>query len=239
VARDGILPNAMELKPRLHRAKPQDLSAVGVFEVSFPWEASTFLFRVQGGNPAADSIKVGIARQDDSANPVLPPTLDAITEVIDPLDFPVVLVNPGTRKLYVFVLAAQAGMFLDTTALAGIASPGFTRVLNPLTVTQITQPVTQARVTMTWGAPALTAVGAASTTILNLNALRVAYVIQNTGPGNVAIRFAAAAAVLASDIILAPGDAWNEPAPGRLVYTGEIRAISGGAGNEVRVMEAT
>lgn len=84
-------------------------------------------------------------------------------------------------------------------------------------------------------------VGGASTVILSANAERKFLRIKHQSSGGatfVYIKFAAAAATTANALELSEGQVYEEGiGAGQMIYTGEIRCISGGAARPVYVEE--
>ncbi|MCI0548613.1 MAG: hypothetical protein L0027_15180 [Candidatus Rokubacteria bacterium] len=245
MAGDGIVPGGLGLFRKLTRPEPQSLAVAGSFEMSLPQHFSTFLCRVvdaAGADvvPSTARVRVGIGALDDGANLASgqAPVLATLRDVIDPVAFPVFWISrTDTRKLYVHVLAVQAGTFLEVTGIEGGAFP------RQPTAAEIAAAIAAPAsgggpAPYVWSAPAAVPMGAASAVILAANTGRRAFRIQNTGGVSVFFRKLASPAVVASDIELLPDDVYEE-GEGRTLYTGEIRGITAGAAGELRVEEAT
>ncbi|MCK6482049.1 MAG: hypothetical protein L6R43_18455 [Planctomycetes bacterium] len=213
MAGDGIAPNAQGLTASFYRASPVPLDNVGAFEVSLPRAFRSFVVRFPNGEPVAGAVKLSAGTLDSGAM-VAGAGVGFLGDVIDPQDTPSFSVALDTRKLYVHVVTAQAGLTLEIQAIDGVAFPAGRGAVQ-------TKPValaenTNSDVTISGG----------SGVILSANGQRRGFSIRNKGDTRIHLRFAPQAATT-DDYPLDPGDVYEHPLPSGYVYQGEIRAIDG------------
>lgn len=216
------------------RTITQSIGTVGFFPLEFPEEYQAFGFQIHGAVAAARSVLVGFGVPEVAGQT----TPAAANDVLDPIAWSGLknLVR-RTRWVFVYVATATPGAYLSITGYQGEPierAPSAAEIAAAIAAAAPT--VTPS--TITWGAPLPVVTGAASGVLLNANASRKAFKLQNTGAVPVYFRLAAAAAVAANDLELLP-DAVYEEGEGLTLYKGEIRGISPAGAGEVRVIEAT